>query len=108
MSLFCLYPAALPVEPSAGARVVWIHLHDLSGIHIEVSEYVMPAIAEKIKVWDIATGECKATLAGHHVDWVTSIAIANDLVISGSDDTSVRWALCGLGENKLLMPMILV
>lgn len=44
-----------------------------------------------IKVWDMETGECRATLEGH-ADIVNSVAITPDgkRILSGSNDESVR------------------
>jgi len=105
LSIVSRHANALPIKPQAlllTKRDTWapllstLHGHSKAVNSVTASStFILSGSEDKtIKVWDIATGECKATLAGHHVDWVTSIAIANDLVISGSDDTSVRlWSI---------------
>ena len=51
-----------------------------------------------LKVWDVATGECVATLKGHS-DRVNGVAISPDgrRVVSGSNDRTLK--LWGLPES---------
>ena len=44
-----------------------------------------------VKIWDLDTGECRATLEGH-ADWVNSVAITPDgkRILSGSRDHTIR------------------
>jgi len=42
-----------------------------------------------IKVWNLDTGECLATLK-EHTDYVTSLAIDGNILYSGSMDTTIR------------------
>ncbi len=51
---------------------------------------------EKIKLWDVVTGEVIRTFNGQHGDIITSIAIATDgrTALSGSDDKTLKlWDL---------------
>ena len=52
----------------------------------------------ELKVWDVATGECVATLKGHS-DRVNGVAISPDgrRVVSGSNDRTLK--LWGLPES---------
>ena len=55
------------------------------------------------KIWDLETGDCRATLEGH-TDAVVSVAITRDgrSVASSSDDHSVRiWELKEIVESKV-------
>jgi WD40 repeat protein/GTPase SAR1 family protein len=44
-----------------------------------------------VRIWDLETGKCRATLKGHR-DWVRSVAVLPDgeRILSSSDDGSVR------------------
>jgi predicted NACHT family NTPase len=50
---------------------------------------------QTVRVWDLASGTCRATLQGH-TGWVRSVAVAADgrTAVSGSSDQTVRvWDL---------------
>jgi WD40 repeat protein len=55
---------------------------------------------ETVKIWDLETGQCRATLEGH-TDQVRSVAITPDgkRILSGSFDTSVRVWDAGSGRE---------
>ena len=45
-----------------------------------------------IKIWDMASGECRRTLEGHS-DWVNSVCVSadnNNRIISGSCDNTIK------------------
>jgi WD40 repeat protein len=48
-----------------------------------------------VKIWDIETGECRATLKGHtQTVWAVAITPNGKWIVSGSEDASVRvWAV---------------
>ena len=52
-----------------------------------------------LQIWDVTTGECLKTLAGH-TDWVKTLCILpNGLLASGSDDKTIKVTMvCGRGE----------
>lgn len=52
-----------------------------------------------VKIWDLETGQCRATLKGH-TNQVRSVAITPDgkRILSGSADTSVR--VCDAGSGR--------
>ena len=47
-----------------------------------------------VKLWDIATGECRKTYLGHE-SWVRRIALMKDgqTFVSGSDQSIIVWNL---------------
>ena len=49
---------------------------------------------EKIKIWDISTGECIFTIDAH-INWIWALELLdNDTLISGSEDGTIRaWDL---------------
>jgi WD40 repeat protein len=50
---------------------------------------VSGSIDDRIKVWDVHTGECKKTLRGHTVG-VLSVAFDGTTIVSGSYDRTVK------------------
>ena len=52
-----------------------------------------------LQIWDVTTGECLITLAGH-TDWVRTLCILpNGLLASGSVDKTIKVTMvCGRGE----------
>ena len=49
---------------------------------------------DTIKVWDLSTGQCKATLTGH-TSYVNALAVlnANEIASGSRDDTIKVWRL---------------
>jgi hypothetical protein len=64
--------------------------------------YMLSTGASHCRVWDLASGQLKATLAGH-TEPLTSVAISQDgaTLVSGSDDNTVRWEATGVGWVQL-------
>lgn len=88
----------------AGSLGVWLYdVHSLEPIRLLESGGVWDVafstdgqtLAETDRLWDVATGELKATLKGH-TEEVWSVAFSPDgqTLASGSKDTTVRlWAV---------------
>ncbi len=56
-------------------------------------KYIVSGIGEKIKVWNLITGELEYTLTGHSSD-IKSVAIIGQHIISGSHDKTIKiWNL---------------
>jgi len=43
----------------------------------------------QVRVWDVSTHKCLATLVGHN-GAVRALAASDNIVFSGSDDTTIR------------------
>ena len=56
---------------------------------------VSGSVDKSLKVWDLATGKCRATLEGHAGDvWGVAITPDGRTVISGSEDRTLKvWDL---------------
>ena len=65
------------------------HTSSIWSIAIKDNLIISGSSDEKIKIWDIYSGECIKTLEGH-TDSVISVAIKDNLIISGSNDKTIR------------------
>jgi WD40 repeat protein len=58
-----------------------------------------------VRVWDLSSGQCRATLQGH-TDWVISVALSADggTAVSGSNDQTVRVSDLSSGQCRAVHP----
>jgi hypothetical protein len=66
---------------------------------------VSGASDKTVRVWDLASGQCRATLQGH-THWVRSVALSADgrSAVSGASDNTVRvWDLAS-GQCRATFP----
>ncbi len=80
------------VEPTTG-KVLKGHTDWIEGVAItsDGRRAVSGSGDKTVRVWDVETGKCLATLEGH-TDWVFGVAITSDgrRAVSCSDDNTVR------------------
>ncbi|KAI9500570.1 platelet-activating factor acetylhydrolase, isoform Ib, alpha subunit A [Coemansia spiralis] len=83
-------------------RTLHGHDHCVSAVRFLGADKIVSASRDKtVKIWEVATGYCVKTLAGHN-DWVRSVDVAADarLLCTASNDQSVRVWDAQSGECK--------
>ncbi len=66
------------------------HDHNVSAVVFSGEETVISCSRDhSIKLWNVTTGYCTKTLSGH-TEWVRTLAVAGDLLLSGGHDKSIR------------------
>jgi hypothetical protein len=64
-------------------------------------------IEGSVRVWNLVTGQCEVVIRGH-TDCVNCLAVISiDTIVSGSDDSSIRWHQYDCGGNRLSLAEIL-
>jgi WD40 repeat protein len=56
---------------------------------VESQKLVSGGFDQSIRMWNVITGKCEKVFRGH-TDWVYSLAVVGNQIISGSGDTTMK------------------
>uniref|UniRef100_A0A7S0EU85 Guanine nucleotide-binding protein subunit beta-like protein n=1 Tax=Hanusia phi TaxID=3032 RepID=A0A7S0EU85_9CRYP len=77
------------------------HAHWISCMAVDMASSVLysGSLDKTVKAWDMYSGRCMHTYTGH-TDWITSLHIRLDTLVSSSEDGSLRlWKIATFLEN---------
>lgn len=78
------------VEAHSCTKTLYGHDHTVSGLDwIDSDVLVSCSRDNSVKLWDLTTGYCSRTIYGHS-DWVRSVKVSKDLIVTGSNDQTLR------------------